>query len=294
MKLLSYGLEYRMEPRLAFSLGDYVIDVMRASLWMKEDRKAQQYLNLPSSMRLALQDWSQTFALLKQLEEAFESIEVQGLSIFNRSVAHLISDIAIFVPIPDPPSLRYFKTVGKDQMSGFNFGNTQTLFGHGQAQPYSGLTPQGELAAVLAGSKAGSELKIAGYCIANNWVDIQLSDSEVPGQGGLSRGIATSLGPFLITADELDAHKLGNGFNLDMQVRVNGAAVGEGRLKDMSIAFPDMIRQAAKTNVQAGDLFCSGSPISLADSPCPEMGDLVEVEIQALGCLANRVQPTFP
>lgn len=98
------------------------------------------------------------------------------------------------------------------------------------------------------------------------------------------------MGPYLVTADDVEAHKLGHGFSLDMQIRVNGNVAGEGRFRDMAISFPDMIRQASKTRVQAGDIICSGSPVLLSNSPCPETGDLIEVEIQVLGCLANRVQ----
>ena len=290
MKLLSYGLDHRMEPRLAFSLHGQAIDVMRASLWMKEERGAQDYLTLASSMKLLLQDWGSSYSLLKQLENAFQSIDVKGLSIYDRPVALAENDIVFFPPVPDPPSLRFFHTLGSTHSTGFNFGNTQTLFGHEQAQPYSGLTTQGEMAAIVAGNKDGGDLSVAGYCITNNWVDIELSESEPHGYDGLSRGIATSMGPYMVTSDELDIHKLGSGFNLDMQVRVNGSPVGEGRFKNMSLSFPDMINQASKTHVQAGDVLCSGSPISLENCPCPTANDLVEIEIQVMGCLTNKVQ----
>lgn len=135
MKLLSYGLDHRMEPRLAFSLNGQVIDVMRASLWMKEHRQAIDYLSLPSSMSLALQDWGRSFSLLKQLKEAFESLDAGSLSIFDRPVALPENEVAFFAPIPDPPSLRFFQALTSPSASGFNFGNTQTLFGQGQAQP---------------------------------------------------------------------------------------------------------------------------------------------------------------
>mgnify|MGYP002640477890 CR=1 FL=1 len=290
MKLLSYGLDNRMEPRLAFSLNGQAIDVMRASLWMKENRQAQDFLTLASSMKLILQDWGRSFTLLKQLENVFHSIELEGLSIYDRPVALAEGDIVFFPPVPDPPSLRFFRTLGSDMSTGFNFGNTQTLFGHGHSQPYNDLTTQPELAAIVATGIDANDIQIAGFTIANNWVDIDHTPPD--GSEGLSRGIATSLGPYLVTADELESQKFGSGYNLDLELRINGQSLGEGNFKKMSHNFPEMIRQAAKTRVMPGDVFCSGSPLLLSSSPCPTKGDLVEVEIQGLSSLSNLLQHT--
>ena len=133
MKLLSYGLEHRMDPRLAFSLNGYAVDVMRAALWMKENKGAQDFLNLPSSMKIALEDWSRSLSLLKDLENAFLSVGFEQLNIYGRAVAIPESDIVFFAPVPDSSSLRYFQSFHSDNLSSFEFGNTQTLLGHQQA-----------------------------------------------------------------------------------------------------------------------------------------------------------------
>ncbi len=286
MKLLSYGLDHRMEPRLAISLKGYAVDVMRASLWMKENRKALDYLNLPSSMKLALQDWNRSFALLKNLEEALKGIDdLSSLSIYDRPVALLEPDIVFFAPVHDPPSLRYFHAFEKNDRSGFSFGNTQTLLGHLQKLTHSGLTAQAEMAAIVARNGDGGNLEIAGYCIVNNWLDIGGSYNR----DGASSGVATSLGPYLVTADEIEPHKLGRGFNLDLQVRINGNPVIEGRFKDMKLNFLEMTGQSEKTRVLAGDVFCSGSPLNPNSNPVLKHNDHIEVEIQALGVLSTSV-----
>lgn len=289
MKLLSYGLDHRMEPRLALSLKGYTIDVMRASLWMKENRNAQDYLNLASSMRLALLDWKRSLSLLKNLEEALQGIDdLSGLIVYDRPVALAESDIVFFAPVPDPPSLRYFHAFDNENHSGFSFGNTQTLLGNHQELTHPELTAQAEIAAIIARDKDGSNLQIAGYCIANNWLDLSVSSKS----DGSFMGIATSLGPYLVTADELASHQFGAGFNLDMQIRVNGAAVAEDSFKEMRTSFADMTRQSEKTRVQAGDILCSGSPVKSGLSPVLQKNDQLDIEIQALGVLSGSVIET--
>lgn len=282
MKLLSYGLDPRMEPRLAFYLRGHVIDVMRASLWMKEDRSAQDFLSLASSMRLALEDWNKSFSLLKQLEDSFQSLEFEGLSIYKRPVSLPESEVVFFAPIPDPPSLRFFNAFGEGPISNFDFGNTQTLVGHQQPLPVSGLSPQGEVAVIVARDKNNGPSTIAGYCTANNWRDLSQT-------GGLASGKATGLGPWMVTADEVESHKLGTGLSLDMQIRVNGQALLDGRFNKMSHGFGDMVQVASETSIQAGDVICSGTPVAPDRAADVTSGDNLDLEIQMLGVLNTPI-----
>lgn len=284
MKLLSYGLDHRMEPRLAFLLNGYAIDVMRAALWMKEDRGAQDFLNLASSLKLALENWSRSFALLKDLESAFQTISFEKLTVYNRSVALPTTEIVFFAPVADAPGLRCFQSCNPENPASFVFGNSQTLIGHQQTLTHSGLAAQVEIAAFIAADKDGGQPSVAGYCVANNW-----HATETDQDDGLAWGKATSLGPCMVTADELETHKLGSGFNLDFQLRVNGQATGEGRFKEMKIGFSEMIQQASPTNVQAGDVFCSGTPSDLSGVTASAQGDQVDIEIQALGILSTTI-----
>ncbi|NQV16742.1 fumarylacetoacetate hydrolase family protein [bacterium] len=286
MKLLSYGLDQSMEPRLAFSLKNYAVDVMRASLWMKEDRNAKDFLNLASSMKLVLNEWDRSLPILKQLEWAFQSIGFENLSVYDRPLALPEAEIVFFAPIPDPPGMRYFNAFDEKENQGFSFGNTQTLLGHKSTLRQPGLSARGEIAAIIAGNKVGSTLQIAGYCVANNWVDIKLLSRE---SEGLSCGMCTSLGPYLMVAETLEPLKLGKGFNLDMQIKVNGSLIGESRLKEMKFDFSEMMQAASRTNVQPGDIFLSGSPNIVREAQALKKNDQVDVEIQALGVLSTTI-----
>jgi len=287
MKLLSYGLDLGLEPRLAFSLRGYAVDVMRASLWMKADRNAQDFLRLASSMELTLKEWGHSYPLLKRLEEAFQSIDIAGLTIYNRALGMAETDIVFFAPVPKPPSMRYFNVFNNDNSKRFSFGNTQTLLGHGQAHPYSGLIAQAEMAAILGNGDSG--LHIAGYSIVNNWFDPQQQ-----GNDGLSLGLATSAGPYLVPAEELEPHKLGKGFSLDLQISVNKSTHTGARFNDMNLSFAEMLAEAQKTNLQAADIICSGSPIKPESSLLLKKGDSIDIEIQALGVLSSSVGNAGP
>ncbi|MCF7825730.1 MAG: fumarylacetoacetate hydrolase family protein [Candidatus Marinimicrobia bacterium] len=284
MKLLSYGLDIRMEPRLAFSLRGQAIDVMRASLWMKEDRHAQEFLSLASTMKLLLMDWQRSFALLRQLEDAFQNIDPSGLKTHHRPVALPEDDIVFFAPMPDSPSIRFFNAFSDSSPEHFDFGQTQTLLGHGHELPSTSLAPRGEIAAIIAGNKTTRDPVIAGYTIVNNWTDTQ---AKASGKSGLALGQATTLGPYLVTADQLDPLKIAKGFNLDLQIRLDGKTEVDTRLRDMNFSFEDMIQQASLTQVGSGDIFCSGSPSKRDLVLTP--GQKLDVEIQALGMLSTVV-----
>jgi len=284
MKLLSYALDYRMEPRLAFSLGGQAIDVMRASLWMKQDRNAQEFLNLASSMKLTLEIWQRSFSLLTQLEDAFQNIDTSGLSVHARPVALAEEDIVFFAPIPDPLSIRFFNAFVDEAPDTFDFGQTQTLLGHRQELTPTGLSPRGEIAAIVAASKTSENPEIAGYTIVNNWTAAQ---EKASGKTGFALGQATSLGPYFVTTDQVDSLKIGNGFNMDMQISLNGQTEVDTRLKEMNFSFTDMLEYARSSHVGAGDLLCSGSP-SKRDLVLSS-GQNIDIEIQALGTLSTSV-----
>jgi 2-keto-4-pentenoate hydratase/2-oxohepta-3-ene-1,7-dioic acid hydratase in catechol pathway len=95
------------------------------------------------------------------------------------------------------------------------------------------------------------------------------------------------LGPCLVTADELDAA------DLAMRVRVNGETWGEDTSASMHHTFADMIAYASRSQtLYPGELFGSGtatggSGLELDRELAP--GDVVELEIEGIGVLRNRI-----
>jgi 2-keto-4-pentenoate hydratase/2-oxohepta-3-ene-1,7-dioic acid hydratase in catechol pathway len=134
---------------------------------------------------------------------------------------------------------------------------------------------------------------IFGYTI---WNDVSARDvqaRELP--VGMGPGKAKDwdgsnvLGPCLVTADELDAS------DLAMRVRVNGEQWGEDRSASMHHTFADMIAYASRSQtLHPGEVLGSGtaaggSGLELDRWLAP--GDVVELEIEGIGVLRNRIGP---
>ncbi|MER6693053.1 fumarylacetoacetate hydrolase family protein, partial [Streptomyces minutiscleroticus] len=84
---------------------------------------------------------------------------------------------------------------------------------------------------------------IVGYTVLNDWSARDLQSAEMKVGLGPCKGkdTATSLGPYLVTADELEPHRDADGFlRLALTARVNGETVGEDLLSNMSWTFEEM------------------------------------------------------
>jgi len=153
-----------------------------------------------------------------------------------------------------------------------------------------------ELAAVIGpepvrdvtGDAAGRA--IFGYTI---WNDISARDVQVrelpvgmgPGKAKDWDG-ANVLGPCIVTADEL-------GGGLAMRVRVNGELWGEDSSSSMHHTFADLVAYASQSQtlwpgeVLGSGTAAGGSGLELDRRLAP--GDLVELEVEGIGVLRNRI-----
>ena len=104
---------------------------------------------------------------------------------------------------------------------------------------------------------------IAGYTIFNDWSARDLQAREMKVNLGPAKGkdTATTLGPWLVTADELEPYRDADGFlALAMTAEVNGRVVGHDLLSNMGWPFEDLIAYASRgTLVRPGDVLGSGT-----------------------------------
>ena len=104
---------------------------------------------------------------------------------------------------------------------------------------------------------------IFGYAILNDWSARDLQRREMKVLLGPAKGkdSATTLGPWLVTADELEPYRDADGFlALDLRVSVNGTEVGQDLLSNMGWPFEELISYASRgTWVRAGDVLGSGT-----------------------------------
>jgi 2-keto-4-pentenoate hydratase/2-oxohepta-3-ene-1,7-dioic acid hydratase in catechol pathway len=232
-------------------------------------------------------------------------------------------------PVPAPPSLRDFyafeqhvstarRSRGLEmdpdwyRLPVFYFSNPRALTGDGDpvAVPpgCAELDYELEVAAVVGRGGADldpdqAEAGIAGYCVLNDWSarDIQRREMRLSMGPVKGKDFATSLGPVLVTPDELAGRRAGRAYDLTMTARVNGTEYSRASLSDIHWSFGEMLAYASRgTELVPGDVVGSGTcgtgcilELSLVHGgeayPWLRPGDEVELEVEGLGRLSNRV-----
>jgi 2-keto-4-pentenoate hydratase/2-oxohepta-3-ene-1,7-dioic acid hydratase in catechol pathway len=148
---------------------------------------------------------------------------------------------------------------------------------------------------------------VFGYTVLNDWSARDLQAREMKVNLGPAKGkdSATTLGPWLVTADELEPYRDADGFlALDMRVSVNGTEIGQDLLSNMGWPFEELVSYASRgTEVRAGDVLGSGTCGNggclaelwgrRGDSAPPPLqpGDVVEMTVERIGTIRNRVIP---
>jgi 2-keto-4-pentenoate hydratase/2-oxohepta-3-ene-1,7-dioic acid hydratase in catechol pathway len=152
---------------------------------------------------------------------------------------------------------------------------------------------------------------IAGYVLLCDWSARDLQARETRHGMGPVKGkdTATSLGPWLVTPDELASRPRGKAFDLEMRASVNGRLYSKGNAGDLYWSFGQMISYASRgTRVQTGDVIGSGTvgtgcilELSTVHSgeefPWLQPGDEVTLEADVLGAINARItepQPLHP
>jgi 2-keto-4-pentenoate hydratase/2-oxohepta-3-ene-1,7-dioic acid hydratase in catechol pathway len=147
---------------------------------------------------------------------------------------------------------------------------------------------------------------IAGYTIFNDWSarDLQAREMQVGLGPAKGKDTATTLGPWLVTADELEPHRDADGFlSLALTASINGHVVGEDLLSNMGWRFEDLAAYACRgTVVRPGDVLGSGTcgnggclgelwgrGVSREELPPLRPGDVVTLSVEGLGSVSNRV-----
>lgn len=145
-----------------------------------------------------------------------------------------------------------------------------------------------------------AEDAIGGYMIFNDWSARDLQREETALRLGPAKGkdFASSLGPWLVTPDELDDVRRGHAFDLAMTVTVNGTEVSSGRWSDAVHGFAGLIaRASADVHLRPGDLFGSGTVgtgclLEVRDETLGRYlapGDVIVLEVERLGRLVTPI-----
>ena len=140
-------------------------------------------------------------------------------------------------------------------------------------------------------TKENAREHIFGYTIFNDFSARDEQVKEMAGSLGPGKGKdfdgGNVMGPCLVTADEIDP------YNLTMIARVNGEEWGRGNSSEMGWKFEDCIAHVSRgETLYPGEFFGSGTVgngCGLEQMRFLKSGDVVELEVEGIGILRNRV-----
>lgn len=160
--------------------------------------------------------------------------------------------------------------------------NEEGIDWEGEVMAYVGstlvdATPDEALAAVVGYSTFNDLTSRRAQKLTSQWILGKNGDASGP------------LGPLVPAAEVGDLRD-----GLQVQTRVNGEVVQDGRTDEMVYTVGDTLSLISHTfTLRPGDLLATGTPSGVGYSRTPpwllQPGDEVEVEVERLGVLTNRV-----
>ena len=218
-----------------------------------------------------------------------------------------LDEVEFRPPVLHPPSVRDFyafeehvKTARADrglevpqewyELPVFYFSNPAAIYGPDDEIPKPPDTKELDYELEVA-AMIGADGRIGGFTIMNDWSarDLQRAEMKVGLGPAKGKDFATSIGPVLVTPDEFD------GTAATMVARVNGEERSRGNLADMHHSWDAIVAHAARnTHLRAGDILGSGTVgtgciLEHGDGRWLQPGDVVELEVEGIGILRNRV-----
>jgi 2-keto-4-pentenoate hydratase/2-oxohepta-3-ene-1,7-dioic acid hydratase in catechol pathway len=225
-----------------------------------------------------------------------------------------------FLPPLDPPVLRDFTAFEQHmqnmsarlkqpvitqfyEMPLYYKGNPSTLIGHEEEVPWPNYTQHMdfELELGFVVGHSGRNLTpdealahLFGVTVLDDFSARDIQAEEMRSGFGPAKGkdFATALGPWIVTRDELDVGKI------EMVARVNGEEWTRGSSSTMTWSVGELIAYASRgETLQPGELLGSGTVgfgCGAEHGRKLQPGDVVELEVQGIGVLRNRIGQPEP
>ncbi|MEW9050065.1 MAG: fumarylacetoacetate hydrolase family protein [Neobacillus sp.] len=284
--------------------------------WLKGDGVVDMEIvgqgELPVSIRELLERQEEFMPVIHSIDK-----EVQR--------TYSTDEIELLAPLPNPCTFRDFvafethvknaaathgNTVAPEwyEMPIFYFSNPNSIRGPGEevARPTKCIKLDYELEMACIIGKKGKNIKaseaeeyIFGYTILNDWSarDLQAQEMKVLLGPAKGKDFSTSIGPWIVTKDEVEKYKIDDKFDLEMTAKVNGEVWSHGNFKDIYYSFGQMIERASEdVTLYPGDIIGSGTvgfgcilELGTEEYRWLEPGDEIELEITGLGVLKNKI-----
>lgn len=267
--------------------------------------------------------------LVELLPGGPDSLAEARVRALRRSEVLPLDRVQLLAPVPAPPAVRDFLAFEEHLRNSriaaqrdieevwyeqpvFYFSNPVAICGPNDdiAVPPGCRQFDYELEIAVVVGRAGADLTpeeadqcIAGYTILCDWSarDLQFREMQV-GLGPVKgKDGATSMGPWLLTPDELEDRRSGPAYDLAMTAQVNRRPYTAGNFSSIYWSFPEMLAYASRgTRLQPGDVIGSGTvgrgcilELSGLEGheryPWLRPGDEVRLSVERLGSLRHRV-----
>lgn len=280
--------------------GERIIDLAKA------EKEIFELSSIPKSLFECIKLGDKFVQHVKQI---VDKINEEG----SEGFLYRIEDVTILPPIPRPTKNIF--CVGKNYREhAIEMGSEEdipkhvmlfskvptTVIGHeDEIDPHLHITNEldyeGELAIVIG--QKGKQINEAeamdyvfGYTIINDLTARNLQAQHKQFLLGKSLDTSCPMGPYLV-------HKsaVSNPYDLTLTTKVNGEVRQNGNTKDMIFSIEHVISTISQgTTLEPGDIIATGTPAGVGKGFNPpkflKPGDIVEVEIEGIGVLRNRVK----
>jgi 2-keto-4-pentenoate hydratase/2-oxohepta-3-ene-1,7-dioic acid hydratase in catechol pathway len=311
--------------RLGLVSGAWIIDVGLAQRWLEIEKRLVFSHEIATEMGQCLARGDAEFNALREMERQLAQEDIGTLQIEGEPVAIRLKEARLFAPVPVPNSFRDFYAFEQHvktcrhkrglpmvpewyEIPVFYFSNHRSIIGHEsrvkKPEYTNELDFELEVACVI--KKKGKNIPheraleyIAGFTILNDWSarDEQRKEMAVGLGSAKGKDFATSMGPYLVTPDELEDRRSGEHWDLKMRARINGKEVSSGNVKSLYWSFARMIERASRDcELFPGDVIGSGTvgtgcilELGTDVHRYLEPGDVVELEVERLGILKNLI-----
>ncbi|KEO83542.1 fumarylacetoacetate hydrolase family protein [Tumebacillus flagellatus] len=317
MKYVTY-LDTDGVARAGLLIREHIADLERGLQWAQEKGRCQAQRSFPASLLRFLELGCDAGELAAYLME--------DTAWHEEPFAVPLAKTTLLAPLPNPRSFRDFyafeehvKTAranrGADMVPQwydfpvFYFSNHQAIVGPDADVERPRYTERldYELEIGIVIGKEGRNIApenarehIAGLMVLNDWSarDVQMREVAVGLGPAKGKDFATSTGPYLLTMDELEDVRDGDRWNLAMTARVNGRELSRGNFRDIYFSAGELIARASDSvTLYPGDVLGTGTvgtgcilELTTDVHRWLEPGDVVELEVERLGVLRNRVK----
>jgi 2-keto-4-pentenoate hydratase/2-oxohepta-3-ene-1,7-dioic acid hydratase in catechol pathway len=324
MRLCTFEVKTHLgrHQRLGVVITEGIVDLNFACSWYlaRHGESRPQALAdavLPHSMLQFLRggETSRSYGV-RALEALGAQVKDRPQGINEETLVYSPDQVRLLAPLPNPSSLRDFFAFEDHVKMGFDKrgepmpqewyeipvyykSGHQSVIGTDQDVLWPSFTEKFdyelELAAVIGreGRNVPAEKAsdyVAGYTVMNDFSarDIQRKEMKVRLGPAKGKDWCTALGPVLVTAEEIR-----DPYNLKMTARINGETWSEGNSRSMYWKFEQMIEFLSKDDtILPGDVIGSGTVgtgCGLELNRWVRPGDVIELEIEKIGVLRNRV-----